>query len=112
LWTGDLLFVERTPSVDGDVPGWLDVIERLRDLRSSSVVPGHGKISANPGQSLDDEKRYLSVLLSDVRAAIKRGESMEQTIGAAGQSEKKNWVLFDTINRRNIALIYPALEWE
>jgi hypothetical protein len=37
---------------------------------------------------------------------------MEQTIGAAGQSEKKNWVLFDTINRRNIALIYPALEWE
>lgn len=112
LWSGDLLFIDRTPSVDGDVPGWLGVIEQLRDLGATSVVPGHGKVSANPEQSLDDEKRYLSVLLSDVRAAIKRGDSMEQTITTAAQSERKKWVLFDTVNRRNVALIFPALEWE
>ena len=26
LWTGDLLFIERAPSVDGDIPAWLEVI--------------------------------------------------------------------------------------
>jgi quinoprotein relay system zinc metallohydrolase 2 len=112
LWTGDLLFIERTPSIDGDIPGWLEVIEQLRKLNAAQVVPGHGKESANPGKSLDDEKRYLSVLLSDVRAAIKRGDSMEQTTATAAQSEHKNWVLFDIVNRRNVALIFPTLEWE
>lgn len=112
LWTGDLLFIERTPSIDGDVLGWLEVIEQLRDLKSAGIVPGHGKVTDNPGKSLDDEKRYLTVLLSDVRAAIKRGDSMEQTIATAAQSEQKNWVLFDIVNRRNVALIFPVLEWE
>jgi glyoxylase-like metal-dependent hydrolase (beta-lactamase superfamily II) len=112
LWTGDLLFIERTPSIDGDIPGWLEVIEQLRDLHATRVVPGHGKESANPEQSLDNEKRYLSVLLSDVRAAIKRGDSMEQTITTAARSEQNKWVLFDIVNRRNVALIFPTLEWE
>jgi quinoprotein relay system zinc metallohydrolase 2 len=112
LWTGDLLFIERTPSIDGDVPGWLKVIEQLRDIHAMRVVPGHGPVSTNPGQSLDDEKRYLTALLADVRAAIKRGDSLESTIGSAVDSERGKWVLFDIINRRNVALIFPVLEWE
>jgi len=112
LWTGDLLFIERTPSIDGDAPGWLKVIEQLRAIPATYVVPGHGPVSSNLSGALDDEKRYLSVLLADVRAAIKRGESMEQTIATAAQSEQTKWLLFDIINRRNVALVFPVLEWE
>jgi quinoprotein relay system zinc metallohydrolase 2 len=112
LWTGDLLFIERTPSFDGDMTGWLKVIEQLRDTRALHVVPGHGPASDNLDLALNDEKRYLSTLLSDVRAAIKHGDSMEQTVATAAQSEKDKWVLFDVVNRRNVALIFPLLEWE
>jgi quinoprotein relay system zinc metallohydrolase 2 len=112
LWTGDLLFVERTPSIDGNIPGWLEVIEQLRTTPASHFVAGHGSTTKNLGAALDDEKRYLNALLSDVRNAIKQGQSMEQTIPTAAGSERGKWLLFDAINRRNVALLYPQLEWE
>lgn len=112
LWTGDLLFIERTPSVDGDLPSWLQVIAQLREIRATHTVPGHGAVTDNGRAALDAEERYLSTLLSDVRSAIKQGHSMEQTIATAARSEQGKWVLFDTTNRRNIARIFPMLEWE
>lgn len=112
LWTGDLLFIERTPSVDGNIPSWLEVIETLRAVKSPHVVPGHGSVTTKADAALDDEKRYLTVLLSDVRTAIARGDSMQQTIDTAAQSEKDKWLLFDITNRRNIARVFPELEWE
>jgi quinoprotein relay system zinc metallohydrolase 2 len=112
LWTGDLLFIERAPSVDGDVPAWLEVIEQLRSVQAARTVPGHGSVAANGGAALDDEKRYLTALLADVRDAIKQGRSMEETITTAARSEQGRWLLFDVTNRRNIARIFPMLEWE
>jgi quinoprotein relay system zinc metallohydrolase 2 len=112
LWTGDLLFVERTPSIDGDLKGWLQVIAQLRSIPAVRVIPGHGPVTADWQSSLDNENRYLSTLLEDVRTAIKQGRSMEQTIDESTQSEKGKWVLFDIVNRRNISVIFPVLEWE
>lgn len=112
LWTGDLLFVERTPSIDGNIPGWLEVIEQLRATPAQHFVAGHGSTGKALGTALDDEKRYLSALLADVRNAIKQGQSMEQTIPTAAGSERGKWLLFDAVNRRNVALLYPQLEWE
>jgi len=112
LWTGDLLFIERAPSVDGDVHAWLEVIEQLRNVQAARTVPGHGSVAANGGAALDDEKRYLTALLTDVREAIKQGRSMEDTIATAARSEEPKWLLFDMTNRRNIARIFPMLEWE
>ncbi|MDO9011012.1 MAG: quinoprotein relay system zinc metallohydrolase 2 [Gallionella sp.] len=112
LWTGDLLFIERTPSVDGDLLSWLQVIAQLREIKTERTVPGHGAVTSNGRAALDAEERYLSTLLSDVRSAIKQGHSMEQTIATAAQSEQNKWVLFNTTNRRNVARIFPMLEWE
>lgn len=112
LWTGDLLFVERAPSLDGDIPGWLLAIEQLGAIQATRTVPGHGRVTQDLHTALDDEKRYLSILLSDVRAAIKQGLSMEETIETAARSEQGKWLLFDVVNRRNIANLYPKLEWE
>jgi quinoprotein relay system zinc metallohydrolase 2 len=112
LWTGDLLFVERTPAIDGDIKGWLSTIETLRTVSALRAIPGHGPVVADWNQALNNEQRYLETLLADVRNSIQQGESMEQAMDTAAASEKENWVLFDNVNRRNVNLIYPKLEWE
>jgi hypothetical protein len=104
--------VERAPSLDGDIPGWLLAIEQLGAIQATRTVPGHGRVTQDLHAALDDEKRYLSILLSDVRAAIKQGLSMEETIETAARAEQGKWLLFDVVNRRNIANLYPKLEWE
>jgi hypothetical protein len=52
------------------------------------------------------------MLLTDIRASIKKGESMESTMNSAAVAEKDKWLLFEIANRRNVNTIYPALEWE
>lgn len=112
LWTGDLLFVERTPSFDGDLKGWLQAIAQLRSIPAVRAIPGHGPVTADWHAALDDESRYLSTLLEDARTAIRQGKSMEQAIDGAALSEQGKWVLFNIVNRRNISRVFPILEWE
>ena len=112
LWSGDLLVVERTPSIDGDIKGWLQVLQQLRLSPAQRVVPGHGAIPRDWQQALANQQRYLETLLQDVRASIRRGEPMEQSMQTAAASEKDKWLLFDSVNRRNVNIIFPALEWE
>lgn len=112
LWAGDLLFVERTPSIDGDLKGWLSVIDRLLAIPAQRIVPGHGAVAKDGKTALNNEQRYLSVLLNDIRASIKKGEVMEKAMDTAAALEKDKWVLFDIVNRRNVNAVYPALEWE
>ena len=111
LWTGDLLFVERTPSIDGDIKGWLSVVQELKSLSAKKIVPGHGPVVEGQN-AFANEERYLSTLLADVRNSIKKGEPMEDAMETAAASEKGNWQLFQVVNRRNVNLIYPKLEWE
>lgn len=112
LWLSDLLFIERTPSIDGDIKGWLKVIEEIRGIDAKLVIPGHGQVTTDKNAALDNQRRYLQTLLDDVRVGIKKGISMTDTMNAAAQSEAKSWVLFDVVNRRNVNIIYPQLEWE
>ena len=42
LFTGDLVFVQRTPALDGSILGWLKVLDALASARVAHVVPGHG----------------------------------------------------------------------
>jgi glyoxylase-like metal-dependent hydrolase (beta-lactamase superfamily II) len=112
LWAGDLLFVERTPSIDGDLKGWIAVLDHLKTLPVLQAIPGHGPIVKDWVAALGNEQRYLSTLLDDIRTSIKKGEVMEKAMDTAAQSEKDRWVLFDIVNRRNVNMVYPGLEWE
>ena len=112
LFTGDLLFIERTPVVEGDIKGLIAAIDVLKTYPVKQVVPGHGPATKEWVKALDNEQRYLNVLLADMRANIKKGESMEKTMDTAAASEKDKWLLFDIANRRNVNTIFPALEWE
>lgn len=112
LWTGDLLFIERTPAMDGDTRNWLAILPGLKAIPAQRAIPGHGPVTNQWQQAIDQQQHYFEVLLSDIRAAIKKGESMESTMNHAAESEKNHWVLFGSVNRRNINLLYPQLEWE
>jgi glyoxylase-like metal-dependent hydrolase (beta-lactamase superfamily II) len=114
LWTGDLLFIQRTPSIDGDIKGWLKLIPQLVSTPAKQVISGHGVLASGQTwqQALQLQQDYLNSLLQDVRASIAKGVSMQQTMQSAGQSQRGNWQLFEIINPRNVNMIYPALEWE
>jgi len=112
LFTGDLLFIERTPVLEGDIKGLIAVLGTLKTYPVMQVVPGHGPQTKDWVKTIENEQRYLNAVLTDVRANIKKGISMEDTMDTAAASEKDKWLLFDVANRRNVNTIYPQLEWE
>lgn len=112
LFTGDLLFIERTPVVEGDVKGLIAALDKLKTYDVKQVVPGHGPQTKDWQTAINNEQRYLNALLTDIRAAIKSGKSMTDTMDTAAAGERDKWVLFDIANRRNVNVIYPQLEWE
>jgi quinoprotein relay system zinc metallohydrolase 2 len=115
LFTGDFVFIERTPVIEGDIKGLIAEQELLKTLPFNMLVPGHGPVQKNNAdgvKAINNAQHYFSVLLADIRASIKKGNSMENAMNTAATSEKGKWLLFDITNRRNVNNIYPALEWE
>jgi quinoprotein relay system zinc metallohydrolase 2 len=112
LWLSDLLFVERIPVVDGSVRGWLAIIQQLRSLKPSHVIPGHGRVDPPWPQVLDAEERYLGLLVSEVRSAIKADRTIQQAVDTVGLAEHDKWLLSDSFHRRNVTAVFAELEWE
>lgn len=112
LWTGDLLFKERIPALDGSLKGWLTVLEKLDNNNVNFIIPGHGSPTANWKQAIEDEKRYLTLLLNETRLAIAEGMFMEEVIDTVGANEQKKWLLHDQHHRRNVSKAFTELEWE
>lgn len=112
LWLGDLLFMGHIPVVDGSLNGWLGEIEKLRGLPARQVIPGHGPVTAAWPLALVGEESYLRRLQTDIRAAIKQGKTLEQTMDEVGQSLRPDWQLFDDFHKRNVATSFAELEWE
>ena len=112
LWTGDLLFIERTPAIDGDIRGWLAAMDALDRMPAAATIPGHGPVTRDKKAALARQRHYLATLLHDVRAGIRQGADMPATMATAAAAERSRWQLFDVVNRRNVNLLYPILEWE
>ena len=112
LFAGDLLFIERTPVLEGDLKGLIAAIDTLKTYPVKQVVPGHGPFTKDWVQALNNEQRYLNAVLTDIRANIKAGKTMNEAMDTAALSEKDKWLLFDIANRRNVNTLYPALEFE
>ena len=112
LFTGDLLFIERTPVVEGDIKGLIAAIDVLKTYPVKQVVPGHGPVAKDWVAALNNEQHYLNTLLADIRAVIKSGGDMGKAMDTAAAGEKDKWLLFDIANRRNVNTLYPGLEWE
>ena len=112
LWMADLLFVDRVPSLDGSIKGWLSQTQALRDTPARLAVPGHGPVSVPWPAAAAAQERYLDTLVREVRAVIGRGSDMDRAVATVGLGERERWMLFDDYNGRNVTLAFKELEWE
>lgn len=112
LWLADLLFMERCPSLDGSLLGWLGVLDRLAGREVARVVPGHGPPSAPWPGAMAPQRRYLALLRGRIRALQDEGGTIEQAVEAVGWGEQDAWRLFDVYHPRNVTAAFAELEWE
>jgi len=112
LWTGDLLFHEHTPVIDGSILGWKKVMDQLAKIPAKHVVPGHGGPFLDWPAALKPQQAYLDTLIKDLRRIIKEGGTMREAQTQAGISQQKSWVLFGDFNARNASTAFAELEWE
>jgi quinoprotein relay system zinc metallohydrolase 2 len=111
LFSGDLVFRQHIPVVDGSISGWLRVEEMIAAIPAQRVVPGHGPVSDWPS-ALEEQRRYLEQLAQDSRALIKQGVGLAKAATIAGQKEKPFWEMFEAYNSRNATAAFAELEWE
>ncbi len=112
LLAADLLFVQRTPSLDGSLKGWLKELGALQDMRARRAVPGHGPSSVDWPSGARDLQRYLHTLLRETRQAVAGGMDIDTAVRTIAQSERGKWRLFDDYNGHNITQAFKELEWE
>ncbi len=112
LWAGDLLFVGRIPALEGDLKGWLSALDQISNIPATRAIPGHGPASEPWPDGAADERRYLTLLLRDVRAAIATGKDIDVAAATAARGERRKWALFDSYNGHNVVVAYKELQWE
>jgi len=112
LWTGDLLFIERTPSLDGSIIGWLNAMEELEKFSAKYVIPGHGPASDEWPGALEAQQHYLQIVADGTREAIQSRKSIQHATETVGVSEQHKWLLFETYNPHNVTKSFSELEWE
>ncbi len=112
LWAGDLLFVERTPTIEGDVKGWLAVMQALVASGAARTVPGHGPVVTDARPYFEKQRRYLQLLQEDVRRGLAEGLKLQQVTARAAAAQRSEWLLFDSANPRNAEMLYLQMEWE
>lgn len=69
LIAGDIVFNQGTPfALMGSVSGWIDALDRLRELPIEHVIPGHGPVT--DASVFDDVEAYLRFINETAQAAI------------------------------------------
>lgn len=112
LWTGDLLFRERIPAVDGSINGWIDTLQQLQSEDYQAIIPGHGPAAIGENADWDKLLTYLTTVREEVRTQINELGTLEEATATVGLSERQKWELFEQYHRRNVTAAFVELEWE
>jgi quinoprotein relay system zinc metallohydrolase 2 len=112
LFASDLLFVERVPSLDGSLKGWLEALTALAALDVKRAVPGHGPAHVELAPAVAKLRTYLEALLTQTRAAIASGIEIDAAPEHVAQTERSKWRLFDEHHGHNVTQAFRELEWE
>jgi quinoprotein relay system zinc metallohydrolase 2 len=112
LFLGDLLFSGHIPALDGNLTGWLDNLQKLKQRQVKWAVPGHGPAVMAWPEAMEAEEAYLRRLRDDVGEALRQGQTIRQAAGSAAATERAKWRLFDDFNPRNATAAYHEQEWK
>lgn len=112
LWTGDLLFRERMPALDGSINGWIATLKTLQEASFKAVIPGHGPAAINKDADWNKLLHYLETIREGIRTVINDLGTLEEATTTVGLSEREKWELFEEYHRRNVTAAFVELEWE
>ena len=115
LFTGDLLFRDLTPVVDGSLTGWLEWLDSDPARGARLIVPGHGPASESWADASAPQAALLKALASVTRKAIGDGLALSQAVPVivkALQPMQNSWNSYPETVARNATAAYKELEWE
>jgi glyoxylase-like metal-dependent hydrolase (beta-lactamase superfamily II) len=111
LFAGGLLDAKRIPDViDSDLPRWREALRSLHALPVEVIVPGHGADGGKRMVELVD--RYLDQLATRARGLQTSGVPLSEVPDSTPLPEFAGWDQYETVHRRNAALIYLRYERE
>ena len=111
LFAGGLLDAQRIPDVfDSDLGAWREALRTLQALPIEVIVPGHGPSGSKRIITLVE--RYLDQLTTRARALLAAGVPLSEVPDATALPDFAAWDQYDTVHRRNAALVYLRYERE
>ena len=111
LFAGGLLDAQRVPDVmDSDLARWGEALRSLQALPVDAIVPGHGPSGSK--RVITQVERYLDQLTTRVRALLKAGAPLSEVPDSTALPDFASWDQYDTVHRRNAALVYLRYERE
>ncbi len=111
VFAGDLVFNDRIPSIrDGNLQGWLDALDIIKNIDVKYIVGGHGKKVDK--MAVDFTYNYLKTLKKQVSSLIQDGESLANVVNMVKMNQYKDVNLYQTMHRKNVETAYRMLEWE
>jgi glyoxylase-like metal-dependent hydrolase (beta-lactamase superfamily II) len=111
LFAGGLLDAQRIPDVfDADLATWREALRTLQALPIDVIVPGHGPSGSKRMITLVE--RYLDQLAARAQALLKAGAPLSEVPDSTALPDFAAWDQYDTVHRRNAALVYLRYERE
>ncbi len=111
LFTGDLVFRGRIPYVgQADSRQWIESLNTLIELGPRLLIPGHGPVSAAPGDDLALTRDYLVHLRRTMGEAASNLEPFDEAYAKADWSRFEHLPLFRAANRMNAYNTYLLME--
>ncbi len=65
---------------DGYPAGWAAALDRIARLGATTLLPAHGPVLRD-AELFETQRRFVTVLVEEARAAVEREESAEQALG-------------------------------
>jgi glyoxylase-like metal-dependent hydrolase (beta-lactamase superfamily II) len=108
-FVGDLFFNEAIPNVqDATLSAWMKTLEEVLKLDADKFVPGHGAVGNR--KDVQNFLAYLEALQSLVKAAVERGDSVEQATKEITVPAKYAAYRFQNFFPSNVQKMYAELK--
>jgi glyoxylase-like metal-dependent hydrolase (beta-lactamase superfamily II) len=112
LWAADMLSDVELPLVCHDLADYERTLAALDGREIRTLVPGHGARTDDRTEirrRIDEDRRYLDRLTSDVTDAVAAGRSLDETVSACGDVRLGRSDEDEAIHRLNIEKVYADL---
>ncbi len=113
LFAGDLVIEDGvTMVVDGNSGILATALAHLDSLGAAIVVPGHGRIEADPRAQLAASQHYIDSVRSAMRTAVRQGTPMTRILRQMPRPDSGRPVSLASRRQRNAERVYLEMERE